>query len=254
MALFTDPATPIDNPDDLPDDNQEYKIEDFVGEGKKYKTLGDVAKALVNKDTFIEQLKNENKLTRTAQERLQDELKTRKTLQEFLDQMNSNNKDSQPPAKEPISHGESDETTLTSESIKQLVEQTLAEKSAAQREQENLDLVKQNLIKAYGPRYEAKLRERTQELGMTEQDLTAMAMRTPKAFLTLVVPASSNSGLFTPPTSSVNSESFKPRSGNRTWSYYENIRKTNPREYYSPRMHNEMMAQLTSLGDDEFYK
>ncbi len=253
MALFTDPKTPLENPEDLPDDDQEYNIEDFVGEGKKYKTLADVAKALVTKDNFIEQLKGENKLTRTAQEKLQDELKTRKTLQEFLDQMNSTSKDSQAPAKEPNNEEESGE--FTTESIKQIVEQTLTERTVAQREQDNLEFVKQNLVNSFGARYETKLRERTQELGMTEQDLTAMAMKTPKAFLTLVLPASAvRASLFTPPSSSVNSESFKPRSGAKTWSYYENIRKTDPKRYFSPQMHNEMMGQLSSLGDEDFYK
>lgn len=254
MSLFNDPKTA--DIDDPIDDGTDYKIEDFVGEGKKYKTLQDAAKALVNKDNFIDQLKRENQLARTAAEKLQDELKTRKTLQEFLDQMNTTQRQAPPPANNQKDDGEVDDNEFTPDKIKRLVEETIAQKSQAQREQENLDVVKQKLIEAYGPRYETKLRERTQELGMTEQDLTGMAMRTPKAFLSLVVPQSTNTGsLFTPPTNGINMESM--RSGNRdskTWSYYENIRKTDARTYYSPKIHNEMMEQLTKLGDDEFYK
>lgn len=252
MALFNE-NTPIDNPDDLPDDGQDHKLEDYMGEGKKYKTPADVAKALAAKDTFIEQLKSENKLTRTAAEKLQDELKTRKTLQEFLDQMNSRT-DSPPPAKEPNTQGEND-TTLNTDAIQRIVEQTISQRSAAQREQENLDFVQQKLIEIYGPSYERNLRDRTRELGMTEAELTAMAMKTPKVFLTLVAPANAPSkSLFSPPASSVNSESFKPRSDAKTWSYYENMRKTDPSRYFSPIIHNEMMAQLTNLGEDDFYK
>lgn len=251
MALFNDPNNNLTDLDDLPDDGRTYHIEDYVGADKKYKTNADVAKALAYKDAFIEQLKNENKVTRTAQERLQEELKTRQTLQEFLDQMNLQRTTPPAPAKEPINDGE---TRLTQESIQQLVEQTIASRSAAQREEDNLNTVQQRLIETFGPRYEPELRKRTQELGMTDKEMTSLAMRNPKAFLELVTPSVSKPSLFSSPDNRVNIEALRNTAGDKTWSYYENIRKTDSRKYFTPSMHNEMMKQLELLGDEDFYK
>lgn len=253
MALFTDPSTTITDPEDLIDDGNTYSLNDFVGEGKKYKTPEDVAKALVYKDAFIEQLKGENQLARTALDRAKEELKTRQTLEEFLDRMNTQ----RPPSPSPANNQNAEEDgALNQEKIKQLVEQTLTQRTTQEREQANLDHVKQKLIEAYGPRYEQKLRERTQELGMNENEMTQMAMRSPKAFLALVNPQPSTNNLFSTPTSSLNSESLRRTSSSneKNWAYYENLRKTNPKLYFEPRTHNEMMAQLRKLGIDEFYK
>lgn len=248
MALFTD--KPVDNPDDLQVDEKDYEAE-LVGEGKKFKTTKDLAKAKAQSDAFIEQLKNENMVARQAAERLQEELKQRKTLSEFMDQINSRDA-LQPPAKEPNNEGEG----LNQESIEQIVEQTIAKRSAAQQGQINLDAVQQKLIETYGERYEQTLRRRTQELGMTEQEMTQMAMKSPRVFLALVSPTPSEttpSPLF--PKSNVNTEALRASSGEKkNWSYYEKIRKTDTKKYFSPSTHNEMMQQLATLGDEEFYK
>lgn len=251
MALFNN--DPIDNPDDFQIDDKDYETE-LVGEGKKFKTTKDLAKAKAQSDAFIEQLKNENKVAREAAARLQEELKTQKTLKEFMDQIApSNNRNSQPPAKEPNNEGENEVTT---ESIKQLVEQTIASRSAEQQGQVNLDNVKKQLIQTYGNQYENILRQRTKDLGMSEQEMTNMAMKQPKAFLALVSPSiEKTTDIFNTPRSSLNTEALRLNGGQvKNWSYYEKIRKTDQRKYFEPSMHNEMMKQLEQLGPDEFYK
>lgn len=251
MALFND-DTKIEDPTDLQVEDKNYLTE-LVGEGKKFKTEQDLAKGKVQSDAFIEQLKNELKVARTAAEKLQDELKTRSTLQEFVDQMKTNANPSPPPAKQPLLEGGDDVSKLTPDTIKQLVEQTIANKSIAQRETENLEFVRSKLVETFGQRYETKLRERTKELGMTEDEMTRLATQTPKAFLTLVNPTQPQTqGLYSP-ASSVNTEGFRTTGTSKTWAYYEKIRRENPRLYFAPSTHNEMMEQATALGDD-FYK
>lgn len=251
MALFNDQPA-IETPDDLQVEEKDYEVE-LVGDGKKFKTVKDLAKGKIQSDIFVEQLKAENKLAREAATKLQEELKQRKTLQEFMDQLTPQDKTTQPPAKEPNNEGESQ---LTEDSIKQIVERTIASRSAEQQGQSNLDAVKQKLIETYGNQYETTLRKRTQELGLTEQEMTQMAMKTPRAFLALVSPEQPTpSSLFNTPKSSVNTEALRASGGEKkNWSYYEKIRKTDSRKYFAPAMHNEMMTQLALLGDDEFYK
>ena len=59
-------------------------------------------------------------------------------------------------------------------------------------------------------------------------------------------------GVFT--DSESESEETKPVHGNtRNWSHYRNLRRTNPRKYYSTKTQRQIIADRQRLGQEAFY-
>lgn len=249
--LFTAPTngdtttTPIDNP-----------LEALVGEGKKFKTVEELAKAKVEADRFIEQLKNENAGIR-------QELSTRQTLEELMDKVGSRTVPDQTNSGNNQSHGNGDgqngAKALSEEDIARLVEERLSASEKARVHTANLETVQKALVASFGSEYVTHLKAKAQELGVTEEYLNTMAKETPKAFLKLVEvtgePKGTTPGLFSPPPThglpSSNNKGFSP-TGQRKQSWYENLRKSNPSEYWSASTQNRMHQEAISLGESFF--
>ena len=95
----------------------------LVGEGQKYKTPEELAKAYTNADQFIETLKEENR-------KLREQAASAKTIDEVLERMSKQNvapEDDNPP-----------ETGITPDGVQQLVEKTLEGREAVKARTENL--------------------------------------------------------------------------------------------------------------------
>lgn len=95
----------------------------LVGEGQKYKTPEDLAKAYTNADQFIETLKEENR-------KLREQAASAKTIDEVLERMSKQNvapEDDNPPV-----------AGITPDVVQQLVEKTLEGREAAKSKMDNL--------------------------------------------------------------------------------------------------------------------
>lgn len=95
----------------------------LVGEGQKYKTPEDLAKAYTNADQFIETLKEENR-------KLREQAASAKTIDEVLERMSKQNvapEDDTPPV-----------AGITPDVVQQLVEKTLEGREAAKSKMDNL--------------------------------------------------------------------------------------------------------------------
>jgi len=234
----------------------EATFEALVGEGKKFKTPEDLAKAKAESDRFIQQLQGELS-------GLRQELSTRQTLEQLMDKVNTQ----RAPDSTSQSHNQNSQDgegttavkSLTEEDIGRLVEQRLTQAEQARIHQSNLNQVKQALSESLGPDYVTHLKAKAQELGVTEEYLSGLAKEAPKALLKLVGAGETQKatapGLFTPPAShalpNANKQGFAP-TGQRKQSWYENLRKSNPTEYWSPATQNRMHQEAISLGESFF--
>lgn len=238
-----------DQEDPIIDPTKNY-IEDLVGEGKKFKTVEDLAKSVVYKDQHIPRLERENAEMRerlNASQRLE-------VLVDRLAKVNpnqpTNSGDNQPGANEVNPQG------LTPDKINEILDQKLTEREKTTRRAANLNEVKSRLQQTFGQNFPSKLREQSTTLGLTEDYLKLLASEQPKAFYRLMNMDENPSQVqsYFQPSSSVNSEGFKSKttSGEKTKSYYDNLKRTNPNLYKSTAIQIEEHNNAMRLGESFF--
>lgn len=232
---------------DLFTDDQTVNVsfDDLVGEGKKYKTPEDVAKALVEKDRFITQLQDENATAR-------QELRSRTNLEEIVERLKpagnppNDSEISQPPRQEPIVEQKPEDLEATVLALLQAERQKDAKAK-------NLETAHSGLRERFGADYKQTLRSIVSELGVSEQFVSDLAASSPAGFLKLVdsVRAPDDKRPVTPPTS--RDPVIPTSSGRRNKAYYDELRRTDINKYLTPRIQNQYHQDAIEQGDS-FYK
>jgi hypothetical protein len=222
-------------------------VELLVGDGKKYKTVADLAKSRLEADTFIEQLKGENAALREV---VKAKEKTSRTedFDTFLAELRGNTSTS---AKEATSTTDNQGAKGVSiEDVKNLLRQEETERMrnaayatvrAKVAELLGSDKVDEGLAKAM------------QSTGLQEGDVKNLAFRSPEVALRALgfTELKPQSGI----NPSVGSEAFF---GNKTdvrnWEYYKGLRaKMSESEFYNPKVQKQLMKDRMELGD-QFWK
>lgn len=210
-------------------------LDQLVGEGRKFKTTEDLARGKVEADSFITKLQEEAAELRAKLEE-QEELKARlEALTKAQQAPTEPKQTAQPSATGPVDV----------DSINQLVEQAIAQREAASVETANIQRSNDAVVAAHGGDLQAAqkfIQEKAVELGLTTDKMVEMARTSPAAFLRLVgvqegqqqAVKQQQAPKGTPYTPTGQAETG-------TWAYFENIRKTNPRAYYSAEVQNELM-------------
>lgn len=221
-------------------------LETLVGEGKKYASVDELAKAYMNADRFINQLKTEST-------QLREELTTRLTVEEQLKALREREPVAPIENKQPL---ESRPAINEDDLVDRIREVTAKEREREQREQ-NLGQVISKLEEVFGGTEKANqvIRLKAQELGVTVDFLKDAAMKSPTGFFRLVGVEAETRGVPTSPKSDVNTAALqnKPQSSKPgTWGYYEALRRENPRLYLSPKIQNQIMQDRAEKGES-FY-
>lgn len=235
-AFMTNEPAPVEAP----------KFEEIVGEGKRYSDQDAAAKALVEKDRFIEQLKRE------AAE-MRDAIKKRDNEQEFLDRLEQLSQARSPDTgNQPPKDGIETPTAMKPEDVLALVEQ----REAAKVRQDNLNKAVSKLQELYGDDYRRHVSKTARDIGMSTQDLTDLAARSPEAFFRTigvgVQPAKQNDA-FAPPRSTVTGN-LDTKKDIKDYKYFANLRKElGEAKYYSIEVQNEKWKALKEMGEEAFY-
>lgn len=219
------------------------KLDDLVGEGKKYKDADAIAKAVIEKDNFIERLKSE-------QEVLRQELAARPAVdrsQEILDRLEALNK------KEPVTERIVPTITERTE-VKGVtpdeIERILNEREQKKLAEANIQKVKATLQEKYGDRWAAELKTTAEKLGVTPAYLERTAAESPNAFFRLMGESTTRETLFTPPASSVQ---FAPSAGtSRNEKYYNQLKAADPKKYFSPEIRNQQYKDMMELKESYY--
>jgi hypothetical protein len=236
---------------DLFEDNsgdQPISFDALVGEGKKYKSPDEVAKAVIEKDRFIEQLKAENATAR-------QELQSRTNLEEVVNQLRSGQAPSQQPNRE-ITHTPRQEPVVETPPVD--LEATVANLLKAEREKDNkannLETALSGLRERFGADYKSTLRSIVGELGVSEAFVQGLAETSPSGFLKLIdsVKAPDDRRPVAPPRSH---DPVIPTggSGRRNKAYYDDLRRTDINRYLSPSVQNQYHKDAMEQGES-FYK
>lgn len=215
----------------------------LVGEGKKFKDNEALARAKLESDAFIEQLKREAAGVR-------EELNTRVNMQDFLDQIKESTKTRSEPDPQVLGDQVVTDRTLSDEELQAKVDAILNKKQQESEAQRNEAFVVAELTKTFGNNFEQKVLARAQELGVSKEWLLDMARRTPKALLELVgAPATrTDPNTVVPPRSTAQAPS--PLStGVRNKAYYTKLRETNPTLYWSAKIQMQEYQDAMKMGE-----
>ncbi len=222
-----DEVLPINDP------NKNY-LEDLVGEGKKFKSVEDLARGKAESDAFIANLLRE-------QAELRQELKTRTTMEDVLKTINRNPNPPNPDTNNG-SNGPPEVTSVTKDDVSKLTREAIESFQTEQVARRNQTLVADTLTQVYGPNYVTYVKAKAKEIGVSIDWLEDMAARTPQALFKLLdvnTIAPKDTG-FTPPRTAVNTGATQPTTGLKKYSDYQKVRKSDPKRYFSPQFQNEM--------------
>ncbi len=226
--------------DDLPDDSdvtidesKDYLTE-LVGEGKKFKSVEELAKGKAYADSAIDVLKR--KL-----DDLNKELNTRVSLEQFLDKQ-KNPAVVTPPVVPPVEQNAGLDDSTLEERLLKILETREAQKTT----ESNAQRVQRVLVEQFGDQAQHLINNKAKELGMSTQALKELASKTPTAFFRLV--GVDESAQRTPagvPAPRQNTNSF----GNqgqvvKNEAYYLKMKRDDPKTYFKPSTTSEMMRSM----------
>lgn len=246
--LFTQNTSPAVDP------NKQF-FNELVGDDKKFKTQEDLARAKVESDRFIDQLKGELA-------GLRQDLNTRLTIEQMMDKISAPKEPLNPDSgsNQPTGNGEGGSNKqLTEDDIDRLVEQRLSKADKLRTQEANLNYVRTALEEKYGPQFATHLKESASALGVGEEFLNSLAKEQPKVFLKLIESetpkqqSAALTGLFTPPQGrqTAPNKSFTPTS-DRKMSYYNDLKAKDPSLYWSPSVQNQLHQDAIRLGETFF--
>lgn len=227
------------------DENADY-LSTLVGDGKKFKTVHDLARGKAEADAYIERLRREK-------EELEKEVKTRTSLDSFktaLEELRKPAQHVETPVVTPDEAPKFDESRL-----EEMLEQFLQKKEIQRTRETNSQMVARVLEENFGPRASQVLNDKAREIGLPLSDLKDLAARSPQAFFRLV---GAQEGERRPalngavPAGSVTLTQSSAPSGARGKSYYERLRRENPKLYNDQKTTVQMMNDMAALGRDKF--
>lgn len=223
--------------DDKPALNVPEELTDLIGEGKKYKSLEDALRSIPHAQGHISNLEKELSELR---EDLGKRLSAEEALNKILEGRQSREEEGTPPP------------DFSPDTLKNLVKDTYKEMTEEERRSHNIDLADKAVREKYGDKAGEWLAERAKELGVGVQFLQDTASHSPKAFYNLVgLDGGQRQQQEVPRQGSVNTEGMSQGSGPAPYSYkwYQQMRRNDPKQYYTPKVQLEMHRKAAELGE-----
>jgi hypothetical protein len=204
-------------------------------------------KAKAHADKHIKNLEIENTGMR-------DDLKTRQTLEELLAKTQSQpnlNVNAEPPV------NSNNQNPLSDTDLEAKLNAKLSEWEKKKAREQNAAYVRSELSKAWGSDYLSKLEAKSRELGESLDDLAEMAQNKPKVFLKLVG-AEGERSVFNPapPSSQFRSNAQNSQQNTKTYSWFQNLRRSDPSTYWSVATQKELhrIAEEYAARGEDFTK
>lgn len=183
-TLFTAPVEPTQTTTEQPSAsidafaNQLFAIKNERGE-PKYTSLSTALDALKHSQEYIPQLKSQNEQYAAEMERLKAELEKRASLEEQLSRFTTQR---QP---EPATPTSEPAKAFDENAIQDMVQRTLHQERAKTTASQNLAEVRGALVAKFGDKAQDEVASRASALGLTMEQVDAMASTSPKALLQL---------------------------------------------------------------------
>lgn len=159
------------------------KLEELVGEDKKYKTTEDLAVSRLEADRFIAQLQTETATLRQELALAITKADTTTTLEKLMTELA--NKDNVPPVDKPVIPP-TDQVNQTKALTQDDIVKLLEARDASKVEAANLAKAMAEAQKVFGDKLVDGLAAKATELGMEFGEIEALAKKSPQAFFNLI--------------------------------------------------------------------
>jgi hypothetical protein len=241
------------------DDTTKQFFEQYVGPGKKYPNVGELAKAYANADNHIFELTKDAGKFKTEAEQLKEML-MENLVNKPNDEPNPNTppNDDEPPVTPPAGSPPKEPEKVD---IKALVKEALGEVNTEEVRRENARLTEEATLKRFGGKEDAvkAIAAKAEELGVSPQWIANQAFDSPKAYFTIMgfQPDETPKSHSTPASGSdVNQQQFadhrpgavKPNS----YKWFMELRKSDPGRFRSSEIQTAIMKAAQENPD--FYK
>lgn len=234
------------------DDQNLNPVEQLVGDGKKFKSVEDLAKAKLESDRFIAKLQQE-----LAE--LRQEVTKKATIDEILTQIKSaqaGNAQLERELSQAQEQGRPQVPQVPEVSgtpdLEAELEKLLSKKEQERQRKANAEIVSQKLQEAYGADATLHLNKRARELGVTVDYLKEIATQSPKLFFEVTGLNSNQQKL---PQSVAPQSRVTPLpegAGKRDRAYYERLKAQDRTKYFHPdtqlQLYKDMKAVLEAGG------
>lgn len=230
------------------DDNRNY-YEELVGENGKFKTKEDLAKGKFASDNYVKILESRLDGAREEMSKMREQVIAGSRLQELIDKIDNKNQSNI--RETPISNEEKVPATTPDDIDNRIraFEQSKLEKS-------NFDSVMNKVKEVYGREYVSILKDQSDNLGLSAEEVNRMARFTPKLFAkTFELDRVQNDNFQAPPRSDRRSDSFAPRPPEkRNQAYYDKLRQQNPLAWMDKKIAFQMDRDAQAMGRAFFEK
>jgi hypothetical protein len=218
--------------------NEGDPLNELVGEGKKYKTVEDLARSRLEADQHIGKLEVENAALRQA---VLTEVDPAEMLRKVQAAKGSGNA-------VPNQSNQSPVAPLSEERVLEL----LSAREENQKRQQNKAVYDNALAKAFGEKTAEVLANRLGELGMDKDSLEALAVKNPTAALRILGVNSGGSAGSGSLTGSVTTEAYLSEKLNgevKNFAYFNKLRQDLKERFYEPEVQREMWQARQKLGE-----
>jgi hypothetical protein len=211
----------------------------------------ELIEAKAHSDLHIKTLEANNAEIRKMYTDAKDELTAKAKWDEYLDRLNSNKPTNDQVAQPPANEVKTEPLDLMK--IEELVQKKIQETEAQRRETANFNKVQSKLQERFGDNVTSVLQEQANNLGLSKDEINSLAKKSPEAFFRVLgLNDKQGEGFVAPPRSDVRNNSFAPKTEKRTMSYYQELKKTNPKLYLDSKIQSQMEKDAFNLGMDFF--
>jgi len=241
--LFNDDQTNSGNNQPNPNSGTDDLLAELVGEGKKFKTVNDLARSKVEADRFIEQLKSESAEMRAQMTKLEGTATKQRTIEDILN------------AVKEVRGDEGNQPPVTTEDILKAIDHRVLQLDHEKSRRANAEVAQSELLKRFkGDEAKAKefIRTEAQRVGLTPSELKGLSETSPEAFKR-ILGLSNPTGSGTGPSfnSEVNTSSAQGGT-TRNAAYYSELKaKLGPR-FWDPAIQQQRFKDRQALGTKFF--
>ena len=213
----------------------------------KDKPAEEVLKAKVESDLYIKTLTSRMDDLTKDHLKLMEESKAKDQLQDLIDRLEKRGEGKVEP-KEP--NRDENQPSFKPEDIEKIVLEKLTQADQRKVLENNFSTIKAKLKERLGDNHQEILKQRREELGLTQDFADELARSHPNVFLkTFGLDEQPREGYIPPPRGSVRPSSFAAKQPVRDWNYYQELKKTNPKIYLDPKIAVQMHEDAVALGD-----
>jgi len=237
------------------DPNKDYLSELIGPNGKFHDTdekqaLQKLARGKVESDSYIKTLESQLDTMRQDALTWRDEANARASLQELVEKLSNAREGNHSDVNLNANDNQQTPPSLDPKTIEELVAKKMTEAETNRQQEANHRTVFNKVKEVLGENFASTLRRQATELNLTDDEVNSLARSNPKLFFrTFGIESNEGNNNFQAPPRGMRTDHFAPANHKRTWAYYQELRKSNPKLYYDKKTTVQMHQDAQDLGE-----